>query len=128
MHTCHICGSLIPYHDYCKKCMDIIPKLPDPKTMTFDQKVAEIRKWGDILEVPWEMYSARIDALIGRHVEMREYVWGADGLTILAQQEEDRRWSKSRSEHDAEWRRICDEDNRRWRQKLAELNKCAMKK
>ena len=70
VRTCHICGTQTD--DNCPNCMANFKYLPDPKTMTTDEKVKELESWGGILEIPFSMMHGRIEALVGRPVFTHE--------------------------------------------------------
>jgi hypothetical protein len=120
MRNCHVCGTLVPGTDFCPRCMKTMQKLDDPKKMSLDERIREIRMWGDILEVPWEQYTKRIDALVGRHVEMKEYQSGCEYLILLAMSEDDRAWRAERNRDDEEWRKQCDADTEEWSKRCTE--------
>jgi hypothetical protein len=79
----------VPLRTFCPRCTKTIQQLRSPRTMSLKQRVNEIRMWGDILEVPLHLYTARIDALVGSHVEWRDYARGTEHLVYLARIETD---------------------------------------
>ena len=72
-----------PWHEveiergqHCTACVERYASLPDPKTMTVEQRVAELNDWYDkaILTISMGDLQQRIEALVGRPVWTHELV------------------------------------------------------
>lgn len=70
---CHVHGTKItPGDAECPDCLDDYAKLPDPATMTGDERVAEMEAWRGILEIDFDKLHGRFEALVGRPVWTHE--------------------------------------------------------
>lgn len=79
-----------PYHNteqdtYCPQCLEDYKALPDPATMTGEERVAEMRRWNDILTIPFGDLHARIEALVGRSVWTHEMA-GSERFELLVEE------------------------------------------
>lgn len=77
---CHIHETYCEDQSPCKVCLEEYEALPDPATMTPDQRVAEMIKWSGRLEITFDKVHARIESLLGRPVWTHEMGLNWDGL------------------------------------------------
>jgi hypothetical protein len=70
--VCHICETVVGKREFCPRCIAWVDTLPDPHTMTPDERAAEMELWGGVLEIPFHKVHARIEALAGRPVWTHE--------------------------------------------------------
>lgn len=70
---CHIHpGLLLGSNVPCPECMEDFANRPDPATMTPEQRGAEMESLDDIMEVSFDTFHERIEALVGRPVWTHE--------------------------------------------------------
>lgn len=69
---CHICGATVPRHESCPTCTAAIPAWKSPALMTREERLAEFMILYGPLEVPFEIWHERLEALIGRRVWTHE--------------------------------------------------------
>jgi hypothetical protein len=70
--NCHIHGTTVGAKDSCPDCLAWFQTRPDPAMMTPDERVAEMDRWFDILEIDFAKLHQRIEELVGRPVWTHE--------------------------------------------------------
>ena len=80
MRVCHIDQTEISDGAACASCMTRWPDLPDPKSMTGDERAAEMAALSGPLQVPFSLVHGRIEALVGRPVWTHEMGLSWDAL------------------------------------------------
>lgn len=78
--TCTRCGTP-DLTEACPTCTAEWDGRPDATTMTPEERLAEFRSWGGILEIDWPKVHKRIEELVGRPVWTHEM--GTSGLPYL---------------------------------------------
>jgi hypothetical protein len=78
--TCTRCGHA-DLTEACPTCTAEWENRRDANDMTPDERLAEFRSWGDILEIDWPKVHQRIEELVGRPVWTHEL--GSDGRPYL---------------------------------------------
>ena len=81
---CHICGETVGAREACPTCTAAVPAWKSPALMTPEERYAELYMWYNpaILEVPFDVMHARIEALLDRPVWTHELT---DGARLLAE-------------------------------------------
>ena len=88
--VCHICGTEVEKRESCPVCVASVPGWKSPSLMTPEERLAEWYMWNNpaILEIPFDMMSERIDALIGRPVWTHELIeYDALAAEIMGEKE-----------------------------------------
>lgn len=78
--VCHICETVVGAKDYCPICTEMVSTLPDPHTMTPEQRVEEWDMWEGILEIDFDLMWGRLELLAGRPIWIQEFAYGWQGL------------------------------------------------
>lgn len=80
MRECHFCNAEVPDGEFCAVCTESFPQRRTADTMTGEERAAEMRSIGGLLEVPFDLVHARIEALVGRSVWTHEMGLNWKGL------------------------------------------------
>lgn len=80
LRTCTRCGTP-DLTDVCPVCTAWWEQRPPADSLTPEQRLAEFRSWGPILEIDFAKLHQRIEELVGRPVWTHEM--GTDGIAYL---------------------------------------------